>query len=585
MRCRCVPENEVLVMLGARQPPADGHTPAKRLFALTLGVVAAFSAIGLQLVRLSASGERIEHATLTEPVARSWSRPDIVDRAGRLLATDVATSSLYADPRFVQDRDETVEKLRTIFPDLDEKDLLRQIAEDGRRFLWIRRGLTPKLAQSVHNLGLPGLGFRREPHRVYPLGPVAAHVLGQVGIDNQGLSGLERHIDDRAGAELVLGAAGNRAAPLRLSIDLSVQHALRAELADAMSRYAGKAAAGLVLDVATGEILAAASLPDFDPNRPAEAPANARLDRLQGGVFELGSVWKIFTLAMVHDLGLTGDSKTYDVREPLVLSGRTINDFHGQKRPLTGPEVFIHSSNIGASMMALDAGRDRQREFLGRIGVLQAAANEAGAIAPPLLPQRRDDLAAATISYGHGIAVAPLQFAGAVAALVNGGYRVQPTFLSALDRPASGRERLVRAQTSARIRALLALNVTSPLGSGSRAEVPGLAVGGKTGTAEMPKAGGYAEKSVIASFVAAFPIDDPKFLTLVMLFEPGPVLETKGQLTAGFNAAPTTARLIARIAPLLGIYPRIGAALPRKVGALPDAASDAQFDATREAKY
>jgi cell division protein FtsI (penicillin-binding protein 3) len=524
-----------------------------RILLLGLGLVGCFALIGAQLVRLAVSGGAVEHQlSLAEPAARTHARPEIVDRHGRLIATDVAVPSLYADPRLVLDRDEAVEKLKTVLPDLDERELLRQLSEEGRRFVWIKRQITPRLAQAVHDLGLPGIGLRKELKRFYPAGPLLAHVLGQVNTDNRGISGLERHIDDSAGAEPVHAPAQSRQGATRLSIDLAVAHAVREELADAMRRYQAKGAVGLVLDVTTGEIIGAASLPDYDPNRPGEARDAARLDRLAGGVFEMGSVLKLVTVAMALEHGLGSPESTWDAREPIVLGSHTIKERYGAPRILTTREAFAQSSNVAAGLMALAAGPERQRAFLERVGLIEQMRTEAGPVAPALLPPRWDKLESVTISYGHGLAVAPLQLAAVAAGLVNGGRRVQPTFLGAI-RP-DGLLHLtpiIRPEVSAQLRELLQLAVTHPYATGRRASIEGLAIGGKTGTADIPKAGGYARGAVIASFLAVFPIEQPRYLTLVSVFEPEPTIETLAQVTAGSNAAPTTARLVTRIAPLL----------------------------------
>jgi len=491
---------------------------------------------------------------MAEPIGRVFSRPDIVDRRGRLVATDVGTPSLYVDPALVLDRDEVVEKLIAVLPDLDAGDLRRMLDDRSRRFAWVKRGLTPVQAQRVHDLGLPGLAFRREPKRVYPAGSLVGHLVGQVNIDNKGLSGLERHIDDTMGVEVVLAATQSRIATVKLSLDLGVQHAMALELREAQARYKASGAAGLVMDVATGELIAAVSLPEVDPNRPAEALAVDRLDRLSASVFELGSIFKTLTVAMLLEEGVATLDKVYDVRQPLQIGAHTITDLHPQGRPLSVRDIFLHSSNVGAGLMALDAGSARQIGFLSRLGLLAPLRTEAGPVSAPLLPRRWGEIETVTIAYGHGLAVAPIQFAAAVAGLVNGGTHVTPTFLAKSSASPSP-ERLVSPKTSALIREILRLNVTTAYGTGRRAEVAGYRVGGKTGTAEMPGKGGYQSKSVISSFVAALPMDAPRYVTFVALFEPQATDETRGQITAGLNAAPVTGLLIARIAPLLDVLP------------------------------
>jgi cell division protein FtsI (penicillin-binding protein 3) len=546
-----------------------------RAFFVAAAVVVMFLAITMQLVRLSLVNRGEIRIASAEPIGRVFSRPEIVDRRGNLIATDVGVSSLYADPALIIDLDEAIEKVMRVLPDLDAADLRKALGDRNRRFAWIKRGLSPLQAQRVHDLGLPGLAFRREPKRVYPAGALVGHLVGHVNVDNKGVSGIERYIDDKLGTEAVQAPQQSRAAPVGLSIDLGVQQALTAELKDAVSRYSASGAAGLVMDVTSGELLAAVSLPEVDPNRPADALSEERLDRLSTGVYELGSMFKVFTVAMALDEKLATLDKVYDVREPLKFGSYTINDLHPLGRPLSVRDIFIHSSNVGAGMIALEAGNARQIGFLSRLGLLSQIRTEAGPVAAPLLPKRWGEIEMVTISYGHGMAVTPVQFAAAVAPLVNGGTRVMPTMLAATGESAV-LERLIRPETSARIRDLLRLNVTSPQGTGRRAEAVGYRVGGKTGTAEIPGRGGYQAKSVISSFVAAFPMDAPRYLTLVSIYEPRASEETKGQITAGLNAAPATGRLIDRVAPLLGVLPE------RLAGE--GAYKEAAFDGVRAAK-
>ena len=549
-----LPPRPDLVPNAAVKPLVLRRSLRMRGLTVTGVTLLAFLTVAGQLVRL-ARGQNEVSASMSEPIATTFARPDLVDRNGRLIATDVETHSLFADPALILDRDELVEKLLTVLPDLDEQELRRIIADRSRRFAWVRRGLTPKVAQAVHNLGLPGLAFRRELKRAYPAGSLAGHLLGFVNIDNKGLSGLERHLDETVGVEPVHGATLSDRAPVRLSLDIGVQHALEEELRNARQRYDASGAAGVVLDVKTGEVMASASLPDIDPARPATALGAEHINRVLAGTYELGSIFKTVTIAMALDGGQADLARVLDVREPLTAGRFTIKDLHPLGRPMTVAEVFVHSSNVGAGMLALEAGTERQRDFLQRLGLLTGAKTEAGPVSAPQVPDHWDRVETITVSYGHGLAVAPMQFAAAAAALVNGGELVTPTFLRRLPGADIARTRVVAPETSARIRELMRLNVTDPAGTGRRAEVAGYEVGGKTGTAELPGRGGYQAHAVIASFLGAFPMRDPRYVTLVMLFEPKPSPETKNQILAGLNAAPTTARLIQRIAPLLGIIP------------------------------
>ena len=527
----------------------------RRTRVVLCGMLLAFAMIGGQLVRLGLRAGPEIKVTLAEPLARSWSRPDIVDRHGRLLATDVGLHSLYVDPQLVLDADETIEKLSLALPGLDASELRKALADRSRRFAWVARGLSPRQAQRLHALGLPGLAFRTELKRVYPLGALAGHMLGAVNTDNRGIAGIERTLDETGRVEAVQGPGRLSGPALRMSLDIGVQHALAEELKQACARYSASAAAGIVLDAGSGEVMGAVSLPETDPARHADWLDPAHADKVTGGTFELGSIFKAITIAMSLEIGTADLDKTYDVRQPLIAAPYVIKDLYPQRRPLTVREIFLHSSNVGAGMLALEAGAERQRAFLTRLGLTEPARTEAGPVATPLLPKHWGRIETITVGYGHGLAVAPVQFAAAVATLVNGGLKVMPTLL-ARSGDAGERPRLISAATSAKLRELMRLNVTHAAGTGRHAEADGYRVGGKTGTAEMPGRGGYREKSVISSFAGAFPMDAPKYVVLVLLFEPQTGEGRGDRITAGLNAAPATARIVERIAPLLGVLPR-----------------------------
>jgi len=553
------------------RPRANG--PLRTLIAMIV-VALAFMAVGAQLVRLALPSQSEITSSLSETVNGSYARPDIVDRNGRLLASDVEAYSLFADPARVLDRDEVVEKLASVFPDLDGNAVRKDLSDRSRRFVWIRRGLSPRKAQQVHDLGLPGLDFRRELRRAYPGGTLAGHVLGYVNVDNRGVAGIERYVDESIGVDTVQSATLTERAPVRLSLDLGVQHAVESELADAMRRFEAKGAAGLVLDTNSGEVLASASFPEVDPARPTTSLETARADKIAGSTFELGSVFKTVTLAMALEGGYAKLDTILDVRQPLEAGRFTIRDLHPVGRPLSVAEVFVHSSNVGAAMLATRAGPQKLQSFLQQLGLLTPMQTEEGPIAVPQPPARWGQVETMTISYGHGLAVSPLQFAVAASALLNGGNKVSPTFLMRAPDLNQAKVPLVSAATSGHMRELMRLNVTDPAGTGKRAAVSGYAIGGKTGTAEIPGPGGYREKAVISSFLAAFPIDKPKYLVFVLLFEPKPTHAAGGEVLAALNAAPTTGRIIARIGPVLGM-----------MSTSTTGASGVEFDGTLAAKY
>lgn len=541
------------IISGGHETGVHVAPPRSRSRALALGVALAFAAVGGQLVRLALQHEgasTIRVSMMSTP-SSTLARPDIVDRNGRLLATDVQMPSLYADPVLIQDADEAAERLAHIFPDLNVRALRHSLADKTKRFVWVRRALSPSMAQTVHNLGIPGLLFVDEIRRTYPGGRLGGHILGRVDIDNRGTAGIERYIDEVGASEAAHGARLSARAPVRLSLDLSVMHALDDELTSAMERYEAPGAAGLVMDVRTGEVVAAVSRPGADPAVTDDSLDPQRIDKVAAGTYELGSIVKLVTVALALETGKTLDSLV-DTTQPLKAGRYTIEDLHPLGRPMSVSEVFLHSSNVGAGQLALSAGADAQTAFFEKLGLWSPMKTELSAGPAPLKPAQVGRIEQITLSFGHGLAVTPLQFAAASAALLNGGTAVTPTFVKRDGAVAPG-ARVVSERTSALLRQVMRRNVIDPSGTGRRADVAGFDVGGKTGTAEMAVSGGYRKKSVIASFLGTFPASAPRYVTLVMLFEPKGQDSTGGEITAGRNAAPATARIIERIAPLLGV--------------------------------
>ena len=534
-----------------RGASAIAPVPESRTIAVLLCMMLGFAVLTGQLVWLAFKGQSTTRLSLNEPITRTFARPDIVDRNGRLIATDLEAPSLYADPAVILDVDEVAEKLGSLFPDIDQLQLRLQLADKSRRFVWLRRGLSPRMAQRVHDLGLPGLGFRREQKRSYPLGRLAGHILGAVNVDNRGLSGVEKFIDETVGIEAVLGAKPSAKVPIQLSLDIGAQYGLEDELSAAVQRYAAEGAAGIVMDASNGEIIAAASLPDFDPAHPAQALEPNRLDKNQSSTFELGSIFKLLTVAQALDSKAASLDTVIDVRAPLRIGRHQIRDLHPTGRPLSLRDIFVQSSNVGAARLALEAGADRQRAFLNRLGILKKGATEAGPIAGPSQPKVWGEVETATIAFGHGLAISPMRFTAAAASLLNGGTEVEPTVLRASIAPRPQGDRIITPETSATLAALMRRNVTLPAGTGRRAEVAGYEVGGKTGTAEIAIEGKYRADLVISSFLATFPASQPRYILLVLLDRPQPSPDSGAQITAGTNAAPTAGRIIARIGPLL----------------------------------
>jgi cell division protein FtsI (penicillin-binding protein 3) len=541
----------------ARPDPATARAEraylARSRYRFRLAVLAfalGFLAIGGRLVTLGFADNGQNGGGLWD-ISSTVHRPDIFDRDRRLLATDIKGATLYADPARVIDIDELAEQVTSVLPDVNAKDLRTRLRQGGR-FVRIKRELTPKQQAEIHELGLPGLGFIEEYRRVYPVGATAGHVVGLVDVDNKGLAGIEKFIDDNP----QLTMTGDEA--IELSLDLGVQYVLREELGSAIKTYRAKAASGIVIDAHSGEVLALASLPDYDPNRREQALDKDRLNRIGFGVYEMGSVFKVFTVAGVLDLGLASFRTRYDASSPIHYASFTIDDFHGKKRTLSVPEVFIYSSNIGAAKMALDMGIDRHRAFLKKLGLMDSVPTELGDSAAPIIPAHWQKLNTMTIAFGHGLSVTPLQLAAATLPLVNGGVAVTPTFLPrSRDEGMSDGHRVLKPETSASMLKLMRLNVLK--GTAKRADAEGYRVGGKTGTAEKVVHGRYSTSALLTSFLAAFPTDAPEYVVLVMLDEPQRVAESSNQATAGVNAAPTVGKIVARIAPILGVTPKLEA--------------------------
>lgn len=546
-----------VVRSAARRGRPEAHAVARARLILCMMVFGAvYLAIGGRLAMFASTTDGASSRRGIGADAVASARPDILDRNGLILATDVKSASLFGEPKRIIDVDEAVEALSAVLPDLNTEEM-RDRLSGKRGFVWLKRDITPSQQREIYRLGLPGIGFMPENRRIYPGGDLAAHALGSVNIDNQGIAGIEKWIDSRGLSELHLAglATDRQQEPVELSIDLRVQHVLRDELDVALNKFKAKAAAGVITDVRTGEIIAMASLPDFDANDPSKALDPKALNRLTTGVFEMGSTFKALTFAMALDSGRFTLNSTLDARGALQFGRFKIHDYHAENRVLTLPEVFLVSSNIGTARMALALGVDAHKAFLRKMGQLDRLRTELPESAAPLVPKRWGELNTATIAFGHGLAVAPIQVLMAENALVNGGLLMPPTFLKRT--PAEAQQiavRVLKPETSQKMRYLMRLNAEK--GSARKADSPGFYVGGKTGTAEKVIGGRYSKTRLLTSFISAFPMDDPQFLMLIMLDEPQAVEGTYGFATAGWNAAPTTARIIQRIGPMLGIMPR-----------------------------
>ncbi len=536
----------------------------QRLGIIIAGFLAVYVLIGARLVQYGLTDPVMTGMIFSNPAA---SRPDIVDRNGELLATDLNTISLYADARRIVDADEVVEKLAFVIPNLDWSDTYRKL-RSRTAFQWLKRQLTPKQQADILALGIPGIGFRPEKRRFYPGGVTASHIVGHVNIDNEGLAGMERYLDQQGLVDLRLAGltGGAPLEPVRVSIDLRVQNIVREVVANAMTAYKAEAAGGVVLDVETGEVLAMASVPDYDPNEPSRTLPDGSVDkeyekgwfnRMSNATFEMGSTFKSFTLAMGLDEGKITLNSVVDATRPIRIGGFTIKDFRGKNRQLTIPEVFQYSSNIGTAAVADKVGIESHQQFLTKLGLLSKMETEMPGVATPTQPKIWKKINSVTISFGHGVATTPLQTAVAAASLINGGTLVPPTFLPrSREQAALVSRSVIKEKTSEDMRYLF--NWNGVKGSGRGAQVDGFNVGGKTGTADKVINGRYAKDINFNAFVAAFPMDKPKYIVLSII--DAPRTGEHGGRTAASTAAPMIKEIIGRAAPLLGVRPRFGPA-------------------------
>lgn len=473
-------------------------------------------------------------------------RADITDRNGVLLAATLKTAALYADPYLIADAPATAKGLVKIFPDLQYGEVLQKL-QSAKRFVWLERSVTPEQQYQVLQIGEPGLEFEESYKRFYPQGPLTAHLLGYGNVDEQGLAGIERSFNKYLG----------QGHDLKLTLDVRLQHALRRETLKAMEEFEAIGAAGAIMDVTTGEILAGVSLPDFNPHDPGAASKDEIFNRLTLGAYELGSVFKIFSTAAFFETRDMPMGTKFDASEPIKIGRYTIHDYHAEDRELTIPEVFMYSSNIGSALMGQAVGTEDLRNFYKDLGLLDPLDFEVREVARPLVPHPWREINTLTASYGHGVSTTPLQLVTAVSSIVNGGYVVKPSLVM-MDEYGDGAGekedvRIVSAKTAQRMRQLLRLVVTD--GTAKKAEVKGYRVGGKTGTAEKIVNGRYDNKKKISSFVGVFPMDEPRYAVFIMVDEPKGQKHTWGYATGGWVAAPAVARVIASMASILGIPP------------------------------
>lgn len=475
-------------------------------------------------------------------------RGDIVDRNGVTLARTIDAWTITVHPsKIIGDKMALAERLEALMPERTASAYYK-ILTSGSNFAYLKRRALPELVAATNAIGEPGLAFDREPERLYPQTSLGAHILGWTDVDGHGAAGMERVLDAK------LSDPKTRATPAQLSIDSRVQGAVESELLAAMARFNAIGATGVVLDVRSGELVALASLPAYNPNMAGRAPADWRFNRATLGVYELGSTFKPLTIAAAMEAGvIKSPFQMYNAASPVQVGRFSINDDHPMGRSINVAELLIHSSNIATARVADAMGEKRMQAAFRTMGFDKQVQVELPERGKPIWPAYWGRSTVMTVGFGHGVAVSPLHLASAYAAMVNGGVWRPSTLIKSPAGTIPAGRRIFSERTSERMRQLLRLVVME--GTGRNADAKGYRVGGKTGTAEKPKNGGYAKKSLVSTFAAAFPMDNPRYVVIAMLDEPRGNAETFGFATAGWTAAPVVKQVVSRIGPLLGVYP------------------------------
>lgn len=516
-----------------------------RLFVVVAVFMIGYLAISLRLIDLTLLRQTDENAAQqSSHVTKSAQnlRGTIKDRNGELMATSLRMASVYADATLITDPQAVGKEIAALLPDESATAIADKLASK-RRFVWIARNITPRQQYAINALGHPGISFKQESRRIYPHGRLTSHILGYTDVDGRGIAGIEKEHEKYL-------SAGEE--DLQLSIDLRIQHLMHRELSAAMKKFSAKGGVGMVMDVNNGEIIAMVSLPDFDPYHPGAAKDKARFNNATLGVYEMGSTFKLFPIAAALDSGDAHFNTTIDATEPIQFGRFRISDYHAKKRVMTVPEIFIYSSNIGTARIAQSLGEGGLKGFYEKLGFFDRAPIDLPERGQPLYPKPWRDINTLTASYGHGIAVSPVHLMRGAAALVNGGILITPHLTPQKDDTPKGK-RVVKTETTQKIRQLLELVVVG--GTGSKAQVEGYAVGGKTGTADKISGRGYSKDARLSSFLGVYPITAPRYAVLVILDEPQGIKETHNYATGGWTAAPVVGQVIEQMAPLYQIAP------------------------------
>jgi cell division protein FtsI (penicillin-binding protein 3) len=552
-----------IALEGARK--TRRHLTRARIRWVIVALILMFGAVAFRLVQLGL----VEQDNTIEGQTRDLitaSRPAILDRNGLELAVDIRVPSLFAEPRRIIDVEEAAQAIHSVLPEINV-DWLRTRLSGDKGFVWVKRELTPAIQEKIMQLGIPGLDFVTESKRFYPGGAESSHILGAVNIDNQGIAGMEKDMDDEGVALLQsIGLArGNELEPVNLSIDLRVQHVMHDVLTDALTRYRAVAAAGVMMDIKTGEILSLVSLPDFDPNNPVTALEKDRFNRITSGIYELGSTFKSITIAGALNSGKVKITDSFDARFGVRFGRFTIDDFHGKHRILTVPEIYQYSSNIGAIKVMQAMGKDDFRAFLSTLGFDKPVPLELPERRNPVVPAKFSEIVAATASFGHGLSVSPMHMLRAMAAFANDGNMVVPTlYKTTVEQARKNYVRVVDEKTSQEMRYIMRLNALAGSGTRMNKFAAGYRAGGKTGTAEKVVNGRYASGLNLNVFASVFPIDHPRYAMVVLVDEPHAENEQSGT-TSGWNAGEATGRIVQRVAPMLGISPDFNEMLDKEL--------------------
>lgn len=522
----------------------------KQLFARALQPIGKAGYADVGFVKL-VTGNGLQEALAANQEENNWKnsvvlpRADIVDRNGVVLATSLEAASLYATTKELREPRDVAELLAQVLPDVNQKALAAQFIS-GKPFVWVKRNLTPKQQYEVNKLGIPGLYFQKEYVRVYPQGNLLSHVMGFVGMDNNGLAGIEKFFDKSL-------RDANSHQPLKLAIDVRIQNLMYDQLATAVQEFQAIGATGVIANAKTGEVVSLVNLPDFDPNRPTPDKSVTRFNRASLGAYEMGSTFKTFTTAMALDSGTVDMHGGYDATHPIRVARFTIKDSHPKNRWLSVPEIYAYSSNIGTVRMAMDVGMERQQEYLRKLGFMDPLEIELPERARPLVPNPWREISMMTVSFGHGMSVSPLHLIQGMVTAVGDGTKKHLTLVKDGNKDRKVTQAVFKPETVQNVRRLMRMVVQ--YGTGRKAEALGYRVGGKTGTAEKASAGRYNEKAMLSSFVAAFPMDNPQYVVLVMLDEPKGNASTYNFATGGMVAAPVVSRVIGQMAPMLGLSP------------------------------